>query len=92
MRLVFQPDERLHRGQESMLAAGVLKDAPSPKSGTGPPCQLQAPPSGMVLCGRGRSWRAALFLISVRGTGCHGAMPETGVDPINIAAHIYLSC
>ena len=32
-----------------------------------------------------------LFRISVRGTGCHGAMPETGVDPINIAAHIYLS-
>ena len=34
---------------------------------------------------------AALFRISVRGTGCHGAMPETGVDPINIAAHIYLA-
>ena len=32
-----------------------------------------------------------LFRVSVRGTGCHGAMPETGVDPINIAAHIYLS-
>ena len=32
-----------------------------------------------------------LFQITVKGTGCHGAMPETGVDPINIAAHIYLS-
>ena len=32
-----------------------------------------------------------LFRIRVKGTGCHGAMPETGVDPINIAAHIYLS-
>lgn len=28
---------------------------------------------------------------SVNGVGCHGAMPETGVDSINIAAHIYLS-
>uniref|UniRef100_UPI0022EB8478 M20 metallopeptidase family protein n=1 Tax=Romboutsia lituseburensis TaxID=1537 RepID=UPI0022EB8478 len=31
------------------------------------------------------------FRIVVKGTGCHGALPETGVDPINIAAHIYLS-
>ena len=29
--------------------------------------------------------------VTVRGTGCHGAMPETGVDPLNIAAHIYLA-
>lgn len=32
-----------------------------------------------------------LFRVTVRGTGCHGAMPETGVDPLNIAAHIYLA-
>ena len=31
------------------------------------------------------------FRIIVNGQGCHGAMPETGVDPINIAAHIYIS-
>ena len=32
-----------------------------------------------------------LFRVTVTGKGCHGAMPETGVDPINIAAHIYLA-
>ena len=32
-----------------------------------------------------------LFQIHIKGTGCHGAMPEAGVDPINIAAHVYLS-
>ena len=32
-----------------------------------------------------------LFRITVTGVGCHGAMPEKGVDPLNIAAHIYLS-
>ena len=30
-------------------------------------------------------------IVTVKGVGCHGAMPETGVDPINIAAHIYLA-
>ena len=54
--------------------------------------QLAGTLSGMVLCGRGTFMAGCtLFRVSVRGTGCHGAMPETGVDPINIAAHIYLS-
>ena len=46
----------------------------------------------MVLCGLGTSIAGCnRFRIVVNGKGCHGAMPETGVDPINIAAHIYLS-
>ena len=31
------------------------------------------------------------FRIIIDGKGCHGAMPEKGVDPINIASHIYIS-
>ena len=90
VKLVFQPDEEGFTGAKSMLAAGVLQDpAPSEAlalhvhSGT---------PSGTVLCGSGTFMAGCtLFRITVRGKGCHGAMPETGVDPINIAAHIYLS-
>ena len=49
-------------------------------------------PSGLVLCGKGTFMAGCtLFRITVKGVGCHGAMPETGVDPINIAAHIYLA-
>ena len=91
VRLVFQPDEEGFTGAKSMLAAGVLKDAPSPKAALALHVN-SGTPSGMVLCGRGTFMAGCtLFRISVRGTGCHGAMPETGVDPINIAAHIYLS-
>ena len=90
VKLVFQPDEEGFTGAKSMLAAGVLQDpAPSEAlalhvhSGT---------PSGTVLCGSGTFMAGCtLFRITVKGVGCHGAMPETGVDPINIAAHIYLS-
>ena len=90
VKLVFQPDEEGFTGAKSMLAAGVLQDpAPSEAlalhvhSGT---------PSGTVLCGSGTFMAGCtLFRITVRGKGCHGAMPETGVDPINIAAHIYLA-
>ena len=90
VRLVFQPDEEGFTGAKSMLAAGVLKDAPTPKAALALHVN-SGTPSGMVLCGRGTFMAGCtLFRISVRGTGCHGAMPETGVDPINIAAHIYL--
>ena len=91
VRLVFQPDEEGFTGAKAMLAAGVLKDAPTPQAALALHVN-SGTPSGMVLCGRGTFMAGCtLFRISVRGTGCHGAMPETGVDPINIAAHIYLS-
>ena len=90
VKLVFQPDEEGFTGAKSMLAAGVLQN-PAPgealalhvHSGT---------PSGTVLCGSGTFMAGCtLFRITVRGKGCHGAMPETGVDPIGIAAQIWLA-
>ena len=91
VRLVFQPDEEGFTGAKSILEAGVLKDAPTPQAALALHVN-SGTPSGMVLCGRGTFMAGCtLFRISVRGTGCHGAMPETGVDPINIAAHIYLA-
>lgn len=90
VKLVFQPDEEGFTGAKAMLKAGVLENphvdaavALHVHSGT---------PSGMVLCGMGTCMSGCtLFRIQVKGTGCHGAMPETGVDPLNIATHIYLS-
>ena len=31
------------------------------------------------------------FILTVKGTGCHGSTPEKGVDPITIASNIVLS-
>ena len=90
VKLVFQPDEEGFTGAKKMIEAGVLKNpdvdvamAMHVHSGT---------PSNLVLCGLGTSIAGCnRFRIVVKGTGCHGAMPELGVDPINIAAHIYLA-
>ena len=90
VKLVFQPDEEGFTGAKAMLSAGVLKD-PAPQAGFALHVN-SGTPSGLVLCGRGTFMAGCtLFRVTVRGTGCHGAMPEKGVDPINIAAHIYLS-
>ncbi len=90
VKLVFQPDEEGFTGAKSMLAAGVLND-PKPQFGMALHVN-SGTPSGLVLCGRGTFMAGCtLFRIHIHGVGCHGAMPETGVDPLNIAAHVYLS-
>ena len=91
VRLVFQPDEEGFTGAKAMLAAGILEKAPRPQAAVALHVN-SGTPSGLVLCGRGTFMAGCtLFRVTVKGVGCHGAMPETGVDPINIAAHIYLS-
>ena len=90
VKLVFQPDEEGFTGAKAMLKAGVLRD-PAPQAGFALHVN-SGTPSGLVLCGEGTFMAGCtLFRVTVHGTGCHGAMPETGVDPVNIAAHIYLA-
>lgn len=88
--LCFQPAEELLEGAKDMIEAGVLRD-------TKPDAALMAHVTvGMpfetgtvVVCDGGVSAPAAdYFKISIQGQGCHGAMPQLGIDPITVAAHI----
>ncbi|MBC6003444.1 amidohydrolase [Paeniclostridium sp. NSJ-45] len=90
IKLVFQPDEEGFTGAKKMIQAGVLEN---PKVDAAMAMHIHSgTPSNVILCGLGTSIAGCnRFRIVVKGSGCHGAMPETGVDPINIAAHIYLS-
>ena len=90
VKLVFQPDEEGFTGAKKMLEAGVLNN---PKVDAAMAMHVHSgTPSNVVLCGLGTSIAGCnRFRIVVKGKGCHGAMPETGIDPINIAAHIYLA-
>ena len=90
IKLVFQPDEEGFTGAKTMLKAGVLEN---PKVDAGMALHVNSgTPSGLVLCGLGTCMAGCtLFRIKVKGKGCHGAMPENGVDPINIAAHVFIA-
>lgn len=90
VKLVFQPDEEGFTGAKKMLKAGVLDN---PKVDAAMALHVYSgSPTNTVINGLGTSMAGCIrFRITVLGTGCHGAMPELGVDPINIAAHIYLS-
>ena len=88
IKLVFQPDEEGFTGAKTMIKAGVLKNpdvdaalAMHVNSGT---------PSDLLVFQKGPSIGGCFkFRIVVKGDGCHGAFPEKGIDPINIAHHIY---
>ena len=58
VRLVFQPDEEGFTGAKAMLAAGVLKDAPTPQAALALHVNSGPPPAWYSAAG-GRSWRAA---------------------------------
>ena len=88
VKLVFQPDEEGFTGSKKMIQAGVLEN---PKVDAAMAMHVHSgTPSNVILCGLGTSIAGCnRFRIVVNGTGCHGAMPETGVDPIFIATQIY---
>ena len=93
VKLMFQPAEEIFQGSHDMIQAGLLKNpdvdaammihvmAGMPfKAGT------------VVVSAPGVSAPAAyVFEIKVKGKGCHGSMPNTGIDPLNAAAHILIA-
>lgn len=90
VKLLFQEDEEGFTGAKSVIRDGILQD-PAVDAAVALHVHSGAP-SCTVLGALGPFMAGCtLFRIQVQGVGCHGAMPETGVDPINIAAHIYLS-
>lgn len=90
VKLIFQPDEEGFTGAKSMIDAGLL-DNPKVDAAMALHVKSEAP-SNLIVYGRGLSIASCIrFRITVEGVGCHGAMPETGVDPLYIATHIYLA-
>ncbi len=93
VKLMFEPAEELLEGAKNMIASGILED-PVPEAAlmihvmTGVPL----PVGTVVVCAPGISAPAVdFFTVEIRGKGCHGAMPNTGIDPVNVGAHIVLA-
>lgn len=91
--LLFQPAEETFEGAKDMIEAGVLRDT-TPDAAlmihitAGMPFET----GSVIVCDGGVSAPAAdYFEINIQGKGCHGSMPQMGVDPITVAAHIITS-
>ncbi len=93
VKLMFQPAEELLEGARDMIESGVLENpAPSAAMMIHVMAGLPVPSGTAIVSAPGVSAPAAdYFEITVHGKGCHGAMPNTGVDPVTVAAHIVVA-
>lgn len=88
VKLMFQPAEETFSGSKKMIEAGILEN---PKVDAAVSMHVVVDsyaPSISYCCGNG-SASCDGFKLTVHGTGCHGAMPNMGIDPINVGLHIY---
>ncbi|MBQ8885292.1 MAG: amidohydrolase [Clostridia bacterium] len=90
IKLLFQPAEETLEGAADVLKAGVLR---SPEVDGAMMLHvltdLPLPSGTMIVSKEGVSAPAAdYFSVEVWGKGCHGSMPQNGVDALMIAAHI----
>lgn len=93
VKLMFQPAEEILQGAADMLADGLLNEKkPDAAMMIHVLTNLPLPMGTVIVSSPGRSAPAAnTFEIRIQGKGCHGAMPHTGLDPINTAAHLVLA-
>ncbi len=90
IKLCFQPAEEIFEGSKDMIDAGLLKN-PDVDAALMIHVMAGMPFSvgSVIVCDGGVSAPAAdYFKIRIQGKGCHGSMPQLGVDPITVAAHI----
>ena len=93
VKLMFQPAEEIFEGSHDMIQAGLLEN---PKVDAALMIHVMAgmpfPAGTVIVSAPGVSAPAAdYFEIKVQGKGCHGSMPNTGVDPLTAAAHILIA-
>ena len=93
VKLMFQPAEEIFEGSHDMIQAGLLEH---PKVDAALMIHVMAgmpfPAGTVIVSAPGVSAPAAdYFEIKVQGKGCHGSMPNTGVDPLTAAAHIRIA-
>lgn len=88
VKLMFQPSEELFTGSQKMIDAGLLQN-PTVDAALGLHVVLDTPvPSFNYGTGFITS-SCDGFKITIKGSGCHGAMPHLGIDPINAGLHLY---
>lgn len=90
VKLMFQPDEESFTGAQNMIASGILR-APDVDAAMGMHIMLDDK-AGTIGYGEGNMTSSCDgFKLTIKGKGCHGAMPHLGIDPINVGVHIYLA-
>ena len=90
IKLIFEPAEETTGGAKVMIEEGVLTNPTVDVM-----CGLHVEETldaGMIMVRRGTVNAASNpFKITIKGSGGHGAYPDTAVDPIVMASHVVTS-
>jgi len=92
VKFMFQPGEESFEGAKDMLDAGILEN-PKPDAALAYHVSTGNMPVGLYMYNATGTMMFSVdgFKITVHGKGAHGAYPHASIDPINVAAHIYIA-
>lgn len=92
VKLMFQSAEETFEGARDMIQNGIL-ESPHVDAALAFHVTSGKMPLGLFMYNSAGAFMASVdgFRITIRGKGSHGAYPNTGIDPINIAVHVYLA-
>ena len=92
VKFMFQPAEETFEGAKDMITNGIL-DNPVPDAALAYHVTSGKMPTGIYMYNNTGTMMFSVdgFKITVKGHGSHGAYPHAGIDPINIAVHVYLA-
>ncbi|MBH5317609.1 amidohydrolase [Paenibacillus sp. GSMTC-2017] len=85
VRFIFQPAEEKAKGAEQIIASGALENV---EAIFGMHNKPDLPVGTVGIKGGAIMAAADGFIVEVEGRGSHAAVPEAGIDPIVISAHI----
>lgn len=92
VKLMFQPAEEIFQGAEDMIASGVLEEPKVDAAMMAHVFSGLPMPTGVIAVLDGISNAAAdVFTVRIQGKGCHGSMPNTGIDPLLAGAHMLIA-
>ena len=88
--LLFQPAEESGGGAKKVVETGLFQKYPISRV-FGLHIQPQLEAGTIALCNGAISAAVDRFTITIGGKGCHGAHPESGLDPIPAACQLAIS-
>lgn len=90
VRFMFQPAEETFEGARDMMENGILDGVDAALAYHVGPGRM---PVGIFMYNDTGTMMNSVdgFKITATGRGAHGAYPQSAIDPINIAVHIYLA-
>lgn len=92
VKFMFQPAEETFEGSKNMIEHGILEN-PKVDAALAYHVSPGHMPVGIYMYNSTGTMMYSVdgFHIEIKGKGSHGAYPQNSIDPINIAAHVYLA-